>query len=1014
MANDLEFHIGGEFADLKADLDKSAATIKAWAKQVGAEVDKATRPRDAKGRFLPTGAEGEIASIRRSVQGLDGDFKGLLSNIKSLAVGFAGLAAVGVFGRLVAQGVEFNAQLESAELGIASVVAAQAKLVDSSGKAVDGAEALAVAIGMSKEQMFQLRVAGLETAATTSQLVEAFQQAVGPGLAAGLGLDQIRQVTIQLVQAASAIGVPMDQLGQEVRSILEGSIDVNSRVAKTLGISNEMVKNWKEQGKLAEELGKRMSAFTEAGKLAADTFAVVKSNAAEAAESLLGIVTSGFIDQLKNGLKDATAGIFDTKTLGVKDEFQEAIKLAQELTTNVGEFLADGIRGTVALVREFNDWLKDNRKQVDELLGAFGLIVDAVGDLLGFIARITVGVTEAGVKTSLLARTFETIALLVAGVQDGVRLIGSVALTAGALLVKALVTPIASFLELLGKAASLAGLAVGDTLTTAAAQIRAVADKGVDASLDIMKPLLDGTGAVATTAARMADLKKKADEAAKSTAKAVNPPTPGSSGRITGVKNPAAPAKLAGAADAGDQAAAQQKLIKDATDRATRALQALYEDGLISATQFYNARTSVAIDAVDREIAAEKKARDAAKPGTKDRLKAETEIKLLEGKRGDLEIEGARATAQAKKAIDKDLEQVRIQSLELQGKAEEAARAKLQLQYEDLLKKLKADGNQAGIDLVNNLINTEASRAKFNELKAQADRIIEEMRSKTQQAADATTTGAISPELGAQQQADARKQAIEQLTVLQGKMAELAASTNDPTIIEGARQIGESLRDMAMQGATGVDLAMQNLRANLAELQKNFASMAADAAVDSMTQLFTDIATGSKSAGDALKDFVLGFVQSMAQIAARALATYLVLQMLDAVYPGLGRAVSVGMGASSSVKHTGGVVGEGGAVRQVNPMVFAGAPRYHSGGVVGLAPDEQPAILKKGEEVLTADDPRHRNNGGGQGQGGGNGYRIINAIDPNLLSDHIESASGERAVLNVIGRNPSRVKQLIG
>ena len=39
--------------------------------------------------------------------------------------------------------------------------------------------------------------------------------------------------------------------------------------------------------------------------------------------------------------------------------------------------------------------------------------------------------------------------------------------------------------------------------------------------------------------------------------------------------------------------------------------------------------------------------------------------------------------------------------------------------------------------------------------------------------------------------------------------------------------------------------------------------------------------------------------------------------------------------------------------------------RYHSGGIAGLQPDEVPAILRRGEEVLTARDPRHRSNGGG-------------------------------------------------
>lgn len=57
-------------------------------------------------------------------------------------------------------------------------------------------------------------------------------------------------------------------------------------------------------------------------------------------------------------------------------------------------------------------------------------------------------------------------------------------------------------------------------------------------------------------------------------------------------------------------------------------------------------------------------------------------------------------------------------------------------------------------------------------------------------------------------------------------------------------------------------------------------------------------------------------------------------------------------GILGSIFHQGGVVGQGGPKRNVNPAVFAGAPRYHSGGVAGLRPGEVPAILQKGEIVL--------------------------------------------------------------
>lgn len=85
--------------------------------------------------------------------------------------------------------------------------------------------------------------------------------------------------------------------------------------------------------------------------------------------------------------------------------------------------------------------------------------------------------------------------------------------------------------------------------------------------------------------------------------------------------------------------------------------------------------------------------------------------------------------------------------------------------------------------------------------------------------------------------------------------------------------------------------------------------------------------------------------------------------------------------ASTGIFHVGGIVGKPSQTRDVPMGLFAGAPRYHTGGIVGKKADgarsalaaaaelkagEVPAILMKNEEVLRADDPRHRVNLGAE------------------------------------------------
>jgi len=79
---------------------------------------------------------------------------------------------------------------------------------------------------------------------------------------------------------------------------------------------------------------------------------------------------------------------------------------------------------------------------------------------------------------------------------------------------------------------------------------------------------------------------------------------------------------------------------------------------------------------------------------------------------------------------------------------------------------------------------------------------------------------------------------------------------------------------------------------------------------------------------------------------------------------------SPGGGGGAAAPHTGGLVGNLGQTRGVDPMIYAVAPRFHGGGIPGLGPDEVPAVLTENEEVITSSDPRHRWNMARNSSGG--------------------------------------------
>lgn len=110
--------------------------------------------------------------------------------------------------------------------------------------------------------------------------------------------------------------------------------------------------------------------------------------------------------------------------------------------------------------------------------------------------------------------------------------------------------------------------------------------------------------------------------------------------------------------------------------------------------------------------------------------------------------------------------------------------------------------------------------------------------------------------------------------------------------------------------------------------------------------------------------------------------------------------------------HSGGVVGRDGTPRVGLSSWFANAPRYHTGSVVGLAPDEQAAILQRGEEILSRSSPRNIMNGGGSSKQDLN-IRNILVMDESGIPAAMAGSHGERVTMSHITRNIATIRQYV-
>lgn len=173
--------------------------------------------------------------------------------------------------------------------------------------------------------------------------------------------------------------------------------------------------------------------------------------------------------------------------------------------------------------------------------------------------------------------------------------------------------------------------------------------------------------------------------------------------------------------------------------------------------------------------------------------------------------------------------------------------------------------------------------------------------------------------------------------------------------------------------------------------------------------------TGTKSWGDALNSVLnagLSLVGSFLKAIADVLVQMLALKVAKSLIGGSGG------GFGSFFFHDGGVVGKGGAsIKKVSTGSgsWLNAPKFHGGGGLGLKPDEYKAVLKRGEEVLTEDNPRHINN---VGKGGGDTpsqpIKQVLLFDPSQVASAMQGRAGQKTMLTFIRENKETIKQVLG
>jgi hypothetical protein len=182
-----------------------------------------------------------------------------LRQVETLIVSYYMLK--GAWDSTIGVGINVNRTIESNTQGIAALITANTRMTTSTGQAVTNQQKFAMSQSIAAETMKKIKTAAIDTAGTFEDLIMIFQQATGQTLSMGNSMggsikeiiDNTIQLSKRMANIAGAIGMPLDRVREEVRSLLSGNASTDSLISTMLfgspSQANQAMEKAKASGK---------------------------------------------------------------------------------------------------------------------------------------------------------------------------------------------------------------------------------------------------------------------------------------------------------------------------------------------------------------------------------------------------------------------------------------------------------------------------------------------------------------------------------------------------------------------------------------------------------------------------------------------------------------------------------------------------------------------------------------------------------------------------------------------
>ena len=276
--------------------------------------------------------EGEAMATSKAVTNLSSSLKNYASIGAQMAAGAFGFSALSdSISQLVSSGLQFNKTMETNAIGMAGILTSMTTI---NGKNMEWNQALKASQGIIKA----LNEDALKTAATSEELVGTFRALLGPGLGAGMKIDEIQKLTTTGVNAVKSLGLSGPQLIQELRDLVQGGITpASSTLATALGLTDADIKAAKASSEgLFNFLMERLKGFERAAQETPNTIAGMEDQLKAGFSKAMSIAVKPVQEKYKE-LMQQTSGLLFTDNLGINEDLTNKLQTAGQHVANMVE-----------------------------------------------------------------------------------------------------------------------------------------------------------------------------------------------------------------------------------------------------------------------------------------------------------------------------------------------------------------------------------------------------------------------------------------------------------------------------------------------------------------------------------------------------------------------------------------------------------------------------------------------------------------------------------------------------